>query len=168
MTKAQATSAEDEICKLKEIFAMGFLKKGAKLSASIRTVDGTVVPPQGVAALKKATLQNRFATVGANGTKTSKMSFSNYRPRFITPDATFVDADITLNHVSRGPYSPLTAYKERMGWTFKWVSSGGTEAPKTTTSNLTIRRCTALASFIRIRPARCSTPIRVMGAASIV
>jgi predicted dithiol-disulfide oxidoreductase (DUF899 family) len=29
--------------------------------------------------------------------------------------------------VSRGPLAKLQAFKERMGWTFKWVSSGGTD-----------------------------------------
>ena len=31
--------------------------------------------------------------------------------------------DVTMVGVSRAPYSKLTAYQKRMGWTFKWVSS---------------------------------------------
>jgi len=33
--------------------------------------------------------------------------------------------DVMLTAVSRAPLAKLTAYKERMGWTFPWVSSHG-------------------------------------------
>ena len=33
--------------------------------------------------------------------------------------------DVTMLAVSRAPYAKLAAYEKRMGWTFKWVSSGG-------------------------------------------
>jgi predicted dithiol-disulfide oxidoreductase (DUF899 family) len=32
--------------------------------------------------------------------------------------------DVTMVAVSRAPYGKLAAYKARMGWSFKWVSSG--------------------------------------------
>jgi predicted dithiol-disulfide oxidoreductase (DUF899 family) len=32
--------------------------------------------------------------------------------------------DVTMVVVSRAPYSKLAEYQQRMGWTFKWVSSG--------------------------------------------
>lgn len=35
--------------------------------------------------------------------------------------------DVTMVAVSRAPYSALAAYKKRMGWDFKWVSSAETE-----------------------------------------
>ena len=35
--------------------------------------------------------------------------------------------DVTMLAVSRGPLAKLEAFKKRMGWTFKWVSSGGTD-----------------------------------------
>ena len=35
--------------------------------------------------------------------------------------------DVTMAVVSRAPYAKLAAYQKRMGWTFKWVSSGGSE-----------------------------------------
>jgi len=35
--------------------------------------------------------------------------------------------DVTMIAVSRAPYEKLEAYKERMGWGFKWVSSGNTD-----------------------------------------
>ena len=34
--------------------------------------------------------------------------------------------DVTMIAVSRAPYSKLAAYRNRMGWNFKWVSSGET------------------------------------------
>jgi predicted dithiol-disulfide oxidoreductase (DUF899 family) len=33
--------------------------------------------------------------------------------------------DVTMVAVSRAPYASLDAYRKRMGWDFKWVSSGG-------------------------------------------
>lgn len=35
--------------------------------------------------------------------------------------------DVTLTAVSRAPLAKIAAYKERMGWTFPWVSSLGSE-----------------------------------------
>jgi len=37
--------------------------------------------------------------------------------------------DVTLICFSRAPIDRLVAYKERMGWTFPWVSTYGTEFP---------------------------------------
>jgi len=35
--------------------------------------------------------------------------------------------DVTMIAVSRAPYAKLAAYRQRMGWSFKWVSSLGTD-----------------------------------------
>jgi predicted dithiol-disulfide oxidoreductase (DUF899 family) len=35
--------------------------------------------------------------------------------------------DVTMVAASRAPYGKLAAYKTRMGWNFKWVSSGDTD-----------------------------------------
>ncbi len=35
--------------------------------------------------------------------------------------------DITMVAVSRAPYPKLAAYKQRMGWTFPWLSSAGSD-----------------------------------------
>jgi predicted dithiol-disulfide oxidoreductase (DUF899 family) len=35
--------------------------------------------------------------------------------------------DVTLSAVSRAPYAKLDAYKNRMGWTFPWASSYGSD-----------------------------------------
>ena len=38
--------------------------------------------------------------------------------------------DVTLLGVSRAPLPEIAAFKKRMGWNFKWVSSFGTEFNK--------------------------------------
>jgi Uncharacterized protein conserved in bacteria len=35
--------------------------------------------------------------------------------------------DATMVAISRAPYATLAAYEQRMGWTFKWLSSGDTD-----------------------------------------
>lgn len=35
--------------------------------------------------------------------------------------------DVTMVAASRAPYRKLETYKKRMGWNFKWVSSGNTD-----------------------------------------
>jgi predicted dithiol-disulfide oxidoreductase (DUF899 family) len=35
--------------------------------------------------------------------------------------------DVTMAVVSRAPYSKLAEHQRRMGWSFKWVSSGGSD-----------------------------------------
>jgi predicted dithiol-disulfide oxidoreductase (DUF899 family) len=35
--------------------------------------------------------------------------------------------DITIAAVSRAPYTKITPYRERMGWTFPWYSSAGSD-----------------------------------------
>jgi len=35
--------------------------------------------------------------------------------------------DVTMVAISRAPYAKLAAYRKRMGWTFKWVSSADTD-----------------------------------------
>jgi len=35
--------------------------------------------------------------------------------------------DVTMVVVSRAPYAKLVEYQQRMGWRFKWVSSGGSD-----------------------------------------
>jgi predicted dithiol-disulfide oxidoreductase (DUF899 family) len=35
--------------------------------------------------------------------------------------------DITMVAISRAPYPKIAAYKKRMGWTFPWLSSAGTD-----------------------------------------
>lgn len=37
------------------------------------------------------------------------------------------ERDVTMVAVSRAPYAKLAEYQERMGWTFPWLSSAGTD-----------------------------------------
>jgi len=90
---------ERSIRALKEVFAQAFLNKDARLRASIWVADGTVVPPQGGFFRGHAAMEKHFATEASTVTSRSRMTFSNYRFRFITRDLAFVDADITLNDV---------------------------------------------------------------------
>jgi len=53
------------------------------------------------------------------GCKTCSMLADQYEPMVIH----LKHRDVTLVTVSRAPLSTLTAYKQRMGWYFKWVSS---------------------------------------------
>jgi predicted dithiol-disulfide oxidoreductase (DUF899 family) len=41
-------------------------------------------------------------------------------------DAHLLQRDVALVAVSRAPYAQLASYRERLGWTFKWVSSAPT------------------------------------------
>ncbi len=47
----------------------------------------------------------------------------NFDPNLVHLNA----RDVTMIAVSRAPFSKLAAYKERMGWSFKWVSSSETD-----------------------------------------
>jgi uncharacterized protein (TIGR02246 family) len=81
---------------LKDIFAVAFLKKDARLRASIWTEEGTLVPPEGGFFQGRESMQKHFATQASAITASSDMRFSNYRFRFITSDIAFVDVDIAL------------------------------------------------------------------------
>jgi uncharacterized protein (TIGR02246 family) len=106
--KTDTAQDEREIRTLKEVFATGFLKKDTKLRASIWTEDGTVTPPAGGFFQGRDAMEKHFETEAASVTDSSRMSFSNFRFRFITADAAFVDAEITLNNVT-GPDGKLHA-----------------------------------------------------------
>jgi predicted dithiol-disulfide oxidoreductase (DUF899 family) len=54
-------------------------------------------------------------------------SCSFWADNFNGIDAHLAHRDISLVTVSRAPLSTLEAYRERMGWGFKWVSSHGND-----------------------------------------
>lgn len=99
---------EQAIRDLNDVFARGFLTKNAKLRASIWTEDGTLVPPQGGFFQGLEAIEKDFEQEIPSVTDTSRMTFSNYRFRFITRDVVFVDADIVINNVM-GPDGKLHA-----------------------------------------------------------
>ena len=90
---------ESAIRSLKETFARAFLAKDARLRASTWAEDGTVTPPQGGLYRGREAMAKHFETEAASVTPTSRLVFSNYRFRFITPDVAFVEADLTLDDV---------------------------------------------------------------------
>ena len=54
-------------------------------------------------------------------------SCSFWADNFNGTDIHLAHRDITLLAISRAPLAKLDAYKKRMGWSFKWVSSGGND-----------------------------------------
>jgi len=109
-TNVKAGTGEDEkaIKALHDVFAEGFVKRDAKLRAGIWTKDGTVAPPTGGFFQGREAIEKDFEQEIASVTDTSKLTFSNYRFRFITRNVAFVDADITINNVL-GPDGKLQA-----------------------------------------------------------
>ena len=99
MVRAGTSEDEKAIKALNDVFAEGFVKRDAKLRASIWTKDGTVAPPTGGFFEGREAIEKDFAQEIPSVTDSSRMSFSNYRFRFITKDVAFVDADITINNV---------------------------------------------------------------------
>jgi predicted dithiol-disulfide oxidoreductase (DUF899 family) len=82
--------------------------------------------------------------------------------------------DVSVVAVSSAPLAKIEAFRKRMGWSFKWVSSGGTSFTRTSASprwpagNLTTitapskstwTRCRASASSRAMRKTPCITPI---------
>ncbi len=54
-------------------------------------------------------------------------SCSFWADNFNGIDIHLAHRDITLLAISRAPLAKLEAYRKRMGWSFKWVSSGGSD-----------------------------------------
>jgi predicted dithiol-disulfide oxidoreductase (DUF899 family) len=52
-------------------------------------------------------------------------SCSFWADNFNGTDIHLAHRDITFLAISRAPYPKLDAYRRRMGWSFEWVSSGG-------------------------------------------
>ena len=94
-----------------------------------------------------------------------------------------INHDVMFVTVSRAPYPEIAAYHKRMGWTFKWVSSFGSDFNFDYHVSFTEEdekrgkafynfadmdymgdECRAPASSSRTRPARSSTPIRPLPA----
>ena len=93
--------------------------------------------------------------------------------------------DTTMVGISRAPKEKLAAFKQRMGWTFDWLSSGASDfnydfdvtfTPEQLKSGATLynlaplpsgpKRLRASACSTAMRPGTSSTPIRVSRAAS--
>jgi len=64
-----------------------------------------------------------FAPEDDVGCKSCSFWADNFNPNVIHLNA----RDVSFAAVSRAPFEKLGAYRERMGWDFHWVSSGGTD-----------------------------------------
>ena len=100
---AGETRDETAVRALGDTFANAFVRKNAKLRASIFAEDGTFVTPQGDFLQGRVAMVKDFgpeAQQAVNGT--TQAAFSNYRVRFIKPDVAVVDALLTVRNVN-GP-----------------------------------------------------------------
>ena len=61
------------------------------------------------------------------GWKEGCQSCSYLADHFDGPTIHLANRDVTLVVVSRAPYAEIEAFKKRMGWKFKWVSSFGND-----------------------------------------
>jgi predicted dithiol-disulfide oxidoreductase (DUF899 family) len=52
---------------------------------------------------------------------------SHWADSFDRPIVHLNHRDVTMVAVSRAPYAKIAAYRKRMGWTFEWVSSNGSD-----------------------------------------
>jgi predicted dithiol-disulfide oxidoreductase (DUF899 family) len=64
-----------------------------------------------------------FAPDWDEGCKSCSFWADNFDPNVVHLKA----RDVTLVAVSRAPYRKLAAYRDRMGWTFPWFSSSGSD-----------------------------------------
>jgi predicted dithiol-disulfide oxidoreductase (DUF899 family) len=60
--------------------------------------------------------------------------------------------DVTMLCVSRAPLDKLVAYRERMGWSFPWVSSGGSDFNYDFTSSFTVEQLRETGGEYNFRP----------------
>ena len=61
-----------------------------------------------------------FGTHWQEGCKSCSILADHFNPSIVH----LANRDVTMLAVSRGPLASLEAYKQRMGWQFKWLSSG--------------------------------------------
>ena len=110
---AATTASEDEkqIRALQDLFARGITTKDAKLRASVFAEDASLVPPTGGFFQGREAIERDFEQESASITDQTKASFANYWFRFITRDAAFVDADLTINNILGPDGMPIPVAK---------------------------------------------------------
>jgi uncharacterized protein (TIGR02246 family) len=98
--RADQTQDEQAVRTLNNVFAEAFVKQDAVLRASVFAENATLVTPQGVFLVGRPAMVKDFGPEArALATKNTKLKFSCYRFRFITPDIAFVDAILTVNNI---------------------------------------------------------------------
>jgi uncharacterized protein (TIGR02246 family) len=123
--KAKAGTSEDEkeIRALQDLFAKGIMAKDAKLRASMFAADAALVPPTGGFFQGREAIEKDFEQESASITDQTKASFADYRFRFITGDAAFVDANLTINNILGADGKPIPTAKVSV--VFTAVRRGG-------------------------------------------
>lgn len=102
---ASAATASDEtaVRALSENFAKGFLQKNPAARASLFVRDGTIVLPPGTFLRGRAAMIKDFGPESQQLVNpTTRITFSNYRTRFIKSDVADVDALLTARNLNAG------------------------------------------------------------------
>jgi uncharacterized protein (TIGR02246 family) len=102
---ASAASPRDEsaVRALPEAFAKNFLQKNAAARASLFVGDGTIVLPPGTFLRGRAAMIKDFGPESQQLVNPStRVTFSNYRIRFIKPDVAFADTLLTARNLNAG------------------------------------------------------------------
>ena len=94
---------EQAVRALAEGFAKGFLQKNAAARASLFVEDGTIVLPPGTFLRGRAAMIKDFGPESRQLVNpATRVTFSNYRLRFVKPDVALVDTLLTARNLNAG------------------------------------------------------------------
>jgi uncharacterized protein (TIGR02246 family) len=100
---AASTGDQAAVRALSENFAKGFLEKNAAARASLFVEDGTIVLPPGTFLRGRAAMIKDFGPESQQLVNpATRVTFSNYRIRFIKADVADVDALLTARNLNGG------------------------------------------------------------------
>lgn len=110
---ASPANAQDEaaIRALPESFGKGFVEKNAAARAALFVEDGTLIVPVGTFLRGRDAMIEEFVPEAEQLVNpATRVTFSNYRIRFINPDVAFADALLTARNLTgeNGEAIPLT------------------------------------------------------------
>ena len=104
-SSVSAASAADEgaVRALSQNFAKDFLQKNPTARASLFVQDGTIVLPPGVFLRGRGAMVEDFSQESQQLVNSAtRVTFSNYRFRFVKPDVAVVDALLTARNLNGG------------------------------------------------------------------
>lgn len=102
---ASAASPADEgaVRALSQDFARDFLQKNPTARAALFVQDGTIVLPPGAFLRGRAAMVKDFSQESQQLVNpATRVTFSNYRVRFVKPDVAFVDTLLTARNLNAG------------------------------------------------------------------
>lgn len=102
---ASAAPATDDaaVRALPQNFAKGFLQKNPAARAALFVQDGTIVLPPGTFLRGRAAMIKDFGPESQQLVNpTTRVTFSNYRIRFVKPDVAFADTLLTAHNLNAG------------------------------------------------------------------